>query len=235
MLVLAALWEAGARLAGSRLFPTLTSVLQTMVDQAIAGPLLHNLLVTMIRVACAFTIAMLGGMLLGVAMGRVPWLDRLLDSALVVLLNLPALVGIVLIFVWFGLSETTTVLAVALNKLPSTAVTMREGARSLDRQLLEMGNSFRVSRLRLWRDVALPQLYPYLFASARSGLALIWKVVLVAELLGCTDGVGFQIEVYFQLFDVRGILAYTLAFVLVVQLIEWAALQPLERRAARWR
>ena len=235
MLVLAAAWEIGARLAGSRLFPTLSSVLQTMVDQAVAGPLLHNLLVTMIRVGCAFALAMIGGTVLGVAMGRVAWLDRLLDSVLVLLLNLPALVGIVLIFVWFGLSETTTVLAVALNKLPSTAVTMREGARSLDRQLLEMGSSFRVGRLRLWRDVALPQLYPYLFASARAGLALIWKVVLVAELLGRTDGVGFQIEVYFQLFDVRGILAYTLAFVLVVQLIEWAALQPLERRAARWR
>lgn len=235
MLVLAALWEASARLAGSRLFPTLSSVLQTMLDQATTGPLLHNLGVTMLRVACAFTLAMVGGTMLGVAMGRVTWLDRLLDSVLVVLLNLPALVGIVLIFVWFGLSETTTVLAVALNKLPSTAVTMREGARSLDRQLLEMGNSFRVGRLHVWREVALPQLYPYLFASARSGLALIWKVVLVAELLGRTDGIGFQIEVYFQLFDVRGILAYTLAFVLVVQFIEWTALQPLERRAARWR
>ncbi len=235
MVLLALLWEAAARLAGSRLFPTLSSVLQTMVEQTVAGPLLHNLLVTMIRVGCAFALAMLGGTVLGVSMGRVPVLDRLLDSLLVVLLNLPALVGIVLIFVWFGLSETTTVVAVALNKLPSTAVTMREGARSLDKQLLEMGLSFRVGRWRLWREVAVPQLYPYLFASARSGLALIWKVVLVAELLGRTDGVGFQIEVYFQLFDVRGILAYTLAFALVVQLIEWVALQPLERRAARWR
>ena len=235
MLALAAMWEAGARMAGNRLLPTLSSVVQLMLDQAIAGPLLHNLAVTMARVACAFVLAMLGGTVLGVAMGRVAWLDRLLDSILMVLLNLPALVGIVLVFVWFGLSETTTVLAVALNKLPSTAVTMREGARSLDRHLLEMGHSFRVGRLSVWRHVALPQLYPYLFASARSGLALIWKVVLVAELLGRTDGVGFQIEVYFQLFDVRGILAYTLAFMLVVQLIEWAALQPLERRAARWR
>lgn len=62
-------------------------------------------------------------------------------------------------------------------------------------------------------------------------MALIWKVVLVTELLGRTDGVGFQIKVYFQLFDVTE----SLAFVLVVQLIEWVLLQPLERRAMRWR
>jgi NitT/TauT family transport system permease protein len=59
--------------------------------------------------------------------------------------------------------------------------------------------------------------------------------VLVVELLGRSDGVGFQIQVYFQLFDVAHILAYALAFILIVQLIEWAALQPLERRAARWK
>ena len=66
-------------------------------------------------------------------------------------------------------------------------------------------------------------------------MALIWKIVLVAELLGRSDGVGFQIQVYFQLFDVTGILAYTLAFIVVVQLIEWLALQPLERQANLWR
>ena len=81
----------------------------------------------------------------------------------------------------------------------------------------------------------LPQLYPYLAASARSGLALIWKIVLVTELLGRSNGVGFEIGLYFQMFDVTGILAYTVAFVIVIQLIEWTLLLPLERHAGRWR
>ena len=83
--------------------------------------------------------------------------------------------------------------------------------------------------------MVLPQLTPYIMAAARSGLALIWKIVLVVELLGRSDGVGFQIQLFFQLFDVPSILAYTLAFVVVVQAIELAILQPLERRANRWR
>jgi NitT/TauT family transport system permease protein len=98
-----------------------------------------------------------------------------------------------------------------------------------------MAHSFRMSRWRTMRHVILPQLTPYFFAAARSGLALIWKIVLVVELLGRSNGVGFQIQIYFQLFDVTLILAYTLAFILVVQLIEWGAVQPLERRALRWR
>ena len=168
-------------------------------------------------------------------MGRSRRLDLLLDSAVTVLLNLPALVVIVLIYVWFGLNEIAAIAAVALNKLPTTVVTLREGARALDPALAEMAASFHMSRRRTLRHVILPQLAPYLFAAARSGLALIWKIVLVVELLGRSNGVGFQIQIYFQLFDVTLILAYTFAFILVVQVIEWVVLQPLERWATRWR
>ena len=60
--------------------------------------------------------------------------DRLGDPWLVLLLNLPALVIIVLAYIWAGLTETAAIAAVALNKLPDATVTVREGARSLDRQ-----------------------------------------------------------------------------------------------------
>jgi NitT/TauT family transport system permease protein len=81
----------------------------------------------------------------------------------------------------------------------------------------------------------LPQLYPYLFGAARSGLALIWKIVLVVELLGRSNGVGFEIQLYFQLFDVAHILAYSLAFMIIVQAAEWLVMNPLERRVGAWR
>jgi NitT/TauT family transport system permease protein len=87
----------------------------------------------------------------------------------------------------------------------------------------------------LLTGVFLPQLAPRLLAAARAGLALTWKIVLVVELLGRSNGVGFQIYLYFQLFDVAGILAYTLAFVAVMLLIELLLVQPLERHATRWR
>jgi len=229
------LWEVAARLAGSRLLPTASAVVAMMAHEAASGDLLLNLGITLLRVAASFAIAMVLGTALGLALGVWRWLDLAFDSWLIVLLNMPALVLIVLMYVWFGLNEPTAVIAVALNKLPSTAVTVREGARALDRGLMEMARSYRMGRLATLRHVVLPQLHPYLFAAARSGLAIIWKIVLVVELLGRSNGVGFAIEEYFQLFDVTRILAYTLAFILVVQAIEWGLWQPLERRANRWR
>jgi NitT/TauT family transport system permease protein len=63
----------------------------------------------------------------------------------------------------------------------------------------------------------------------------VWKIVLVVELLGRSDGVGFMLHLFFQLFDVAGILAYTIAFVAVVLLLELGVFQPWERRASAWR
>ena len=64
---------------------------------------------------------------------------------------------------------------------------------------------------------------------------LIWKIVLVVELLGCSSGIGFQLHLAFQLFDVTAILAYSFAFMTVVQALEWFVLQPLEQWIFRWR
>ena len=161
--------------------------------------------------------------------------DRLADSWLVVLLNLPALVIIVLAYVWAGLTETAAIIAVALNKLPIATVTVREGARALDTMLDEMAAVFRMGPWVRLRHVLMPQLAPYLAAAARSGLSLVWKIVLIVELLGRPNGVGFEIGVAFQLFDVKRILAYALAFVVVMLAIETLLVQPLERHVSRWR
>jgi NitT/TauT family transport system permease protein len=236
LLLLLALWQVAASLAANpRLMPPPTAVLARIGAEALSGELPWHLAVTLLRVGASFVLAMSLGIVIGIVMGRVRLADELGQPWLVFFLNLPALVTIVLAYIWIGLIESAAVLAVALNKIPNVVVTVREGSRALDTGLLEMAEVFRVPWRRRLADVILPQLYPYLAAAARSGLALIWKIVLVVELLGRSQGVGFQLGVFFQLFDVTGILAYALAFIAVVQLIEWGILQPLERRVNRWR
>jgi len=161
--------------------------------------------------------------------------DSALDGVLVLALNIPALVTIILCYVWFGLTEAAAVTAVAVNKIPTVVVMVREGARAVDRDLMQVAEVYQVGRWRTLTRVYLPQLYPYLMAAARGGLALIWKIVLVVELLGRSSGVGFQLNTYFQYFDIESILAYTLAFAAVVLLLEGLVLRPLDRRLCRWR
>ena len=131
-------------------------------------------------------------------MGRYKKWDAALDGILVLALNLPALVVIILCYLWFGLGEIAAIIAVTVNKFPVVVVNMREGARAVDQDLLQVAAAFRLDRQRRLFKVYLPQLYPYLLLSARSGLALVWKIVLVVELLGRSNGVGFQLGIYFH-------------------------------------
>lgn len=228
-------WEVVAFATGRATLPGPAAVFRFVVAEAAGGDLVRHIAITLGRVAAAFVIAMAIGSAIGIAMGRSAALDRFADAWLIVLLNTPALVITVLAYVWFGLNEAAAVGAVAMNKIPNVAVTMREGARALDPKLDEVAQVYRLGFLRALRHVVLPQLGPYFAASARSGLALIWKVVLLVELLGRPNGVGYAIHLYFQLFDVTAILGYSVAFAAVMLVIEYGLMQPVERRAVRWR
>jgi len=232
---LAAIWEIAARLTGSNMLPTPVAVLAAVYRDTRSGQLPLELGITMARVVAAFVVAMTVGTVIGFMMGRSRKLNLALDGPLVLALNIPALVIIILCYLWLGLTEVAVVVAVALNKIPVVVVTTREGSRAIDARLLAVAQVYHVPRtVRLYR-VILPQLYPYLIASARNGLALIWKIVLVAELLGRSNGVGFELSVFFQYFDITSILAYTLAFAAVVMVIEAGVMRPLEKRVMRWR
>ena len=229
------IWLVAAHFATPRLLPGPWPVLAAFVDEVKHGDLLLHFGATLARVAASFTLAMSLGVVVGYAMGRSRLADKAGDPLLILLLNLPALVVIILAYVWIGLTEVAAIAAVALNKLPNVVVTLREGARTLDPALDEMAQVFRFSRGRRLRHVVAPQLYPYLAAAARGGLSIVWKIVLVVELLGRPNGVGFQLNTYFQLFDVAHILAYALSFVAVMLVVENALVQPLEHIANRWR
>lgn len=235
LLALLMIWQVLAWQLNSHLLPSPRVVTQVFLDHLQQGQLPHHLGITLARLAVSFLVAMILGSGLGIALGRFPLVDRFFDSWLTLFLNVPALVTIILCYVWFGLTETAAILAVVVNKLPNVAVTLREGTRQLNRDLLEMAQCYRFGPWKTLRHVIWPQLYPYLITAARTGLALIWKIILVVELLGRSNGMGYQLHLFFQMFDVAAILAYTLAFVVVIQCLEWFVLQPLDRYANRWR
>jgi len=233
--VLVAVWAVAAALAQSRLLPGPLTVGATILADLRSGELPFQMSCTLARVTGSFAIAMVLGSIAGYAMGRSAALDRYADPWLVVLINMPALVTIIFAYVWIGLNETAAILAVAVNKLPNVIVVMREGARALDPDLDEMAEAFKFTWITRIRHVVIPQLAPYLAASSRSGLSIVWKIVLVVELIGRPNGVGFVLGSAFSLFDMAKILGYAISFIALMLVIEGLLVQPLERRAIRWR
>ncbi len=235
ILIFFGLWQGLAMLIQSNTFPLPIVVIDVLWQEIKNGQLPYHLGVTLFRLIISFTISMIIGCAIGILLGQYKQLNAFFDNWLVIFLNIPALVTIILCYVWFGLIETAAILAVVINKVPNVVVTIREGTRTLDKDLMEMAECYRFGKWKTFLHVIWPQLHPFVMAAARSGLALIWKIILVVELLGRSNGMGYQLHLFFQMFDVASILAYTIAFVSVIQIIELFILKPLDQKAMRWR
>jgi NitT/TauT family transport system permease protein len=235
LLAFFAFWQGMALYLHSNSLPSPGLVAKVFWQECQSGRLPFHLGVTLLRLAAGFSIAMLLGCAIGIILGRNKKLDAFFDNWLVIFLNIPALVTIILCYVWFGLVESAAILAVVINKLPNVVVTIREGARSLDQDLLDMARCYHFGKRKTLVHVIWPQLHPYVMGATRTGLALIWKIILLVELLGRSNGMGYQLHLFFQLFDVASLLAYTVAFVAVTQGIEFMILKPLDKKSQRWR
>lgn len=231
--MLAITWQCSAWLVASQDFPSLFVVIKSLQFHLNEGEMISNIFITLRRVLLSFIIAMLLGGVIGIIMGVNAWINKLTDTLFIILLNIPALVTIILCYIWIGLVEAAAITAVVINKVPTVVIMIREGARAVDHDLLAVAKIYKLSPSTTFFRVFLPQLYPFIIVSARTGLSLIWKIVLVVELLGRSDGVGFALNTLFQFFDIAGILAYTFAFMMIIFIIESMIFKPFDKLIAR--
>lgn len=233
--MLVCIWATLAACFDSRYLPSPYDVIIGFSKELVSGDLLYHISATALRVISAFTLAVTIGTAIGIALGRHSKANIFFDSWLILALNIPALVIIVFCYLWIGINEAAAITAVALNKIPNTAITIREGARAMDPKLDDVATLYGYSGVRKFTHFIWPQIEPYMAASVRNGLALIWKIVLVVELLGRSNGVGFQINLFFAQFDLARILVYALSFMIIVMMIESSLIKPWEKRARAWR
>ncbi|NOQ15561.1 MAG: ABC transporter permease subunit, partial [Methyloprofundus sp.] len=142
------LWQGLASFLNTSTLPQPMLVLDILLNEINSGQLIHHLTATMRRLIFSFAIAMFLGCAIGIGLGLNKALDNFFDTWLVIFLNVPALVTIILCYVWFGLTDTAAILAVVINKLPNVIVTLREGTKALDKDLLAMAKCYRFTKLK---------------------------------------------------------------------------------------
>lgn len=235
LLVLIIVWIMVSWLVRGHILPGPLATFQTLAGDLQQGEILHHLWVTLLRVVASFALAMCVGVGVGLAMGLSRRVEAFFDTWVVIAITVPGLVYIVVAYIGIGLNEVATVVAAASIVTPGILINVREGAKSIDARLVDMAKVFHCSPGRILRSVVLPQVFPYILAAARSGLGHTWKMVLFAEFMGRSNGIGFQLHAYFQMYDMRHVLSYTVLFVGVMLGIEFFIMKGLEQRVFHWR
>jgi NitT/TauT family transport system permease protein len=200
-----------------------------------SGSFLHEMGATLRRVLVGFGIAMVVAIPLGSIMGTLRRLESFFEPPVILGLTMPGLIWAVLAIMFFGLTETSAYAAVAVTICPMLAISIWQGTKSIEKDLIDMSTAFHASPWSKIIDVIVPQLISHILAAVRYGLGLAWKVVVVVEMFGFSDGVGYQVVRGFNIFSMKAVLAWAITFLVVMIVIEFGFIGWLERLITRWR
>ncbi len=240
LLTFLAAWQFIGPLLPTRLIPTPTAVAVFMGNELMGDTLARTTVyeafaISLARLFTALAAAFAVGVPLGMAMGLWKPVNNALKDFTVVGLAMPSLVWALLTGIWFGLGNRAPLLTVFLAALPYVLINTAEGVRDVPRDLTQMARAFGVPRKAVVRQVVLPSLMPFMFASLRYGLGNGWKGLVLAEAFAATNGAGWNIRYWYDAHRATGVFGYAIFFALFALLVERAAFQKLSDRVFRWR
>ncbi|MGE6742975.1 ABC transporter permease [Allorhizobium pseudoryzae] len=233
--VLVGIWWLGSMTLPSSVLPSPIRVAAALWVDMQSMDLWVNIGISLLRIAAAFSIAMGVALVIGFMMALSKFANAFFSVWVIVGITIPALVAMLTCYMVLGLNDTAAILGAALPVIPILIINIREGVKGIDSKLIGMAKAFRVKRRQRVASVIIPQVAPMLLASTRFGIGLTWKMVLFVELLGRGSGIGYQIEFYYQMFNMTEVLAHALSFLFVMLFIEVAILGTIERKIFGWR
>ena len=218
-----------------RLLPGPVSTFSEATRLLSDGTFFFHMLQSLRRVFVGAAVAMILSIAVGIYMGTVVMGERFFQPLVVLGLTIPGLMWALIAVMLFGINEIASYFAVAVTTFPMLVINIWAGVKALDKELIDMSHVFHFTPWMKISQVIIPQLVPNIFAATRYGLGLAWKVVVVVEMFGTSNGVGYQVMKSYQIFNMEGVIAWTLTFVAAMIIIEYGIINLAERRLTAWR
>jgi NitT/TauT family transport system permease protein len=231
---LAALWQIASLYFPKYLFPPLLDVFRRTLDIFVDWPQVAQVLATVGRILGGLAGAFVIGAALAILMVRSRAVDRFFAPILSFFQGVPALSWVVFAIIWFHGIEFRIFFIMVVTSLPAVTFQVLDALRGMSKDLFEMVLSFRPTRRKMFRAMILPAILPDVMTAWKVNLGNASRVVVVAELVGATGGVGYELLMQQQQFDMAGALAWTLQLVLFV-LVSQQIIALIEAYAFRYR
>lgn len=193
-LSIVAIWQllSVAGFIPARVLPSPAAVVAAGWKSLLSGELIWNIWVSSGRALTGLLIGGSVGFIFGLANGLSQKSDRIFDSTLQMIRNVPHLALIPLVILWFGIDEEAKLFLVALGVFFPIYVNTQHGIRSVDPQLIEMGKAYGMTPWVLFRKVIFPGALPSIFVGFRYALGIMWLTLIVAETIAASSGIGYM-------------------------------------------
>lgn len=237
LLLLVALWDALAAHFGPLILPAPLQTFEAMVAIAQAdGPLwLAHVGATAWRAFMGLAIALVAGSVAGALVGRSMTAMLIARPWVTVLLGTPPIAWLVMAMLWFGTEDGTPLFTAVVACLPVVFVAAMQGARTLDGAWRHLADALALPWWLRLRAIVVPHMASYLFPAWTVALASAWKVVVMAELLASSTGVGAQLAASRSQLDMAASIAWIALVVGILLTLEYVLLEPIKRGMEAWR
>jgi NitT/TauT family transport system permease protein len=190
---LVGLWWVAVTVTGSPIIPTPWQVVLGIAELARQGLLLDHVTASLARVAGGYGAAVVLGIPLGMAMGWFPGLFDALNPLIQLLRPISPIAWIPLAILWFGIGDLSPVFLIFLASFFPIVVNTTAGVHTIERQYIRAATNFGVRGFDLLRLVILPAALPHVIVGMRISLGVAWLVVVAAEMIALSSGLGFLI------------------------------------------
>lgn len=180
-------------LVSKTVLPTPLDILLAFQELIKTGELFGHLSISVFRAAAGFFIGGSLGIILGTIVGFSTRSEQYLDPSVQMLRTVPHLAVAPLFVLWFGFGETSKVLLIADGAFFPLYVNAFLGIRGVDSKLFDVARVLEFNKRKLITKLILPAALPNLLLGARLSLGVAWVSLVVAELMGSTEGIGYMI------------------------------------------
>lgn len=235
ILLFIALWDVGNQAWGDLVLPSPIETFKTLGLMLQDDAVTAEIQITLYRASLGFGIALLLGTALGLIAGFFATASMMSRPIVTILVGMPPIAWIVLAMIWFGMGDETVIFTVIVASFPIIFVGSLQGTRTLDGDLKEMAQSFGFPWHMRFFDVYFPHIFSYVFPAWVSGLGMAWKIVIMAELLATSDGIGASLAVARSQLDTPTAISIVVIMIASLMFIEYIVLEPIKREVELWR
>ncbi|RBQ29711.1 ABC transporter permease [Aliarcobacter vitoriensis] len=230
-----ALWDFGHQIYGSLVLPSPKDTFIALNEILHNPEIVENIFITIKRAMIGFGLAVLVGSILGLLSGLFITASIMSRPIVTILFGMPPIAWIVLAMIWFGMSDMTVIFTVFIASFPIVFVGALQGTRTIEGDLKQMVDSFHLPFSMKLFDLYLPHVFSYIFPAYISALGMSWKIVVMAELLASSDGLGSSLAIARSQLDTPTALALVTIMIASLLLIEYIILEPIKRELESWR
>jgi sulfonate transport system permease protein len=236
-IVIVAIWQLVSltNIWPSNLFPSPYEVGEDLVYTASDGSLFFGIGTSILRLVIGLTIAIVGGVTLGIFMARVEIVNQTIGSLVLGLQSIPSVAWVPLAILWFGLTDAGIIFVTALSSMFAVTISTYTGVKTINPHYIEAARNMGAKGTQLAAYVLIPAAFPYLISGFKQGWAFAWRGVIGAELLFSFLGLGFLLNVGRQLNDISQVIAIMLVIMLVGIVIDGIIFKRIENKVmSRW-